>query len=74
MNAHGEWRELVGMLRRAQVAQSGIRDRSASQQIRDAATVEYGRMMDAVYLRLDRMSEKGVMGQISKLLATQGRV
>ncbi len=73
MNAHGEWRELVGMLRRAQIARIGMRDRSASQPSRDAATVEYSRMMDAIFLRLDRMLEKGIMGRISDLLAKRGR-
>ncbi|MES2434220.1 MAG: hypothetical protein V4586_10385 [Pseudomonadota bacterium] len=50
-----------------------MRDRSASQPSRDAATVEYSRMMDAIFLRLDRMLEKGIMGRISDLLAKRGR-
>ena len=73
MRAHGEWRELVGMLRREQIARSGMRDRSASQQIRDAATVE--REDDGCHLSAaGPQSEKGVMGHIPMLLATRGMV
>ena len=72
MSAPNAWIELIGHLRRAQVARRGMRDISVGQQMRDLATVEYSRAMDAVYDRLDQMMETGLTGRISTLLSQRG--
>ena len=57
MSAPNAWIDLIGQLRRAQVARRAMRDISVGQSIRDAATVEYSRAMDAIFDRLDQMME-----------------
>ena len=74
MSAPNAWIDLIGQLRRAQVARRGMRDIMVTQQIRDAATVEYSRAMDAIFERLDQMMELGLTGRISEFLAKRGRV
>lgn len=74
MSAPLAWVDLIGHLRRAQVAQRGMRDISVAQSIRDAATVEYSRALDAIFERLDQMMETGLTGRISNFLAKRGRV
>ena len=74
MSVPNAWIDLIGQLRRAQVARRGMRDITVAQPIRDAATVEYSRAMDAIFERLDQMTELGITGRISEWLAKQGRV
>ncbi|MES2435094.1 MAG: hypothetical protein V4586_14880 [Pseudomonadota bacterium] len=74
MSAPTPWIDLIGHLRRAQVARRGMRDITVDQSIRDAATVEYSRAMDAIFDRLDQMMEQGLTGRISEWLAKRGRV
>jgi hypothetical protein len=74
MSAPTPWIDLIGQLRRAQVARRGMRDITVGQPIRDAATVEYSRAMDAIFERLDQMMELGLTGRISEYLAKRGRV
>lgn len=74
MSVPTPWIDLIGQLRRAQVARRGMRDLTASQQTRDAATVEYSRAMDAIFERLDQMMDLGLTGRISDFLARRGRV
>lgn len=74
MSAPNAWIDLIGQLRRAQVARRGMRDITVTQTIRDAATVEYSRAMDAIFERLDQMMELGITGRISEWLAKRGRV
>lgn len=74
MSAPNAWIDLIGQLRRAQVSRRLMRDISATQQMRDAATVAYSRAMDAVFDRLDQMMEQGLMGRISTFLSARGRV
>ncbi|MDB5658350.1 MAG: hypothetical protein JWS10_965 [Cypionkella sp.] len=74
MSAPNAWIDLIGQLRLAQVARRAMRDISVGQPIRDAATVEYSRAMDAIFGRLDQMMELGLTGRISELLAKRGRV
>ena len=74
MSAPTAWIDLIGHLRRAQAARRGMRDITVTQAIRDAATVEYSRAMDAIFDRLDQMMELGITGRISEWLARRGRV
>lgn len=74
MSAPSGWIDMVGYLRRAQVARRIMRDIEASQQDRDLATVAYSRAVDAVFERLDLMMEVGVLAKISVWLSRTGRV
>jgi hypothetical protein len=74
MSAPNAWIDLIGQLRQAQVSRRLMRDISATQQMRDAATVAYSRAMDAVYDRLDQLMEQGVLGRIATFLSARGRV
>ena len=73
MSAPNAWIDLIGQLRRGQVARRTMRDISVGQQMRDLATAEYSRAMDAIFDRLDTMMELGLTGLISEALAKRGR-
>lgn len=69
MSAGQELAGLVADVRRAQVARAAYRDRTSTQQLRDAAVIEYSRAQDAIFERLDRMMEAGVLATISKAVS-----
>jgi hypothetical protein len=68
MSAAQDLAGLIADVRKAQVARSTYRDKAATQQLRDAAVIEYGRAQDAICERLDRMMETGALATISKRL------
>lgn len=72
MSAVQELAGLVADVRRAQVARAAYRDRTAAQQLRDAAVIEYSRAQGAIFERLDRMMETGVSTAISKAVSKRG--
>lgn len=74
MSAPSGWVDMIGQLRRAQVARRTMRNKEACQQARDAATVEYSRALDTIFEKLDLMMEVGVIAQISVFLSQRGRV
>lgn len=72
MSAARELAGLVADVRRAQVARAAYRDRTAAQPLRDAAVIEYSRAQDAIFARLDRMMETGVLATLSRRLEKRG--
>lgn len=64
-----EWSHLITHLRSAQIARASMRSPGANQQMRDEATVRYGCALDAIFDCLDRLSERGVLSRIGRLLS-----
>lgn len=64
MSAVQELAGLVADVRKAQVGRATYRDASATQQMRDAAMIEYVRAQDAIFERLDRMLGSGELAKI----------
>lgn len=73
MNAVRVWVDLIHQLHLAQVAHQAMRDTSVTRQIRDLATVEYARALDAIFARLVEMKLGGVLGRVSAMLSSGGR-
>jgi hypothetical protein len=74
MSTPSGWTDMIGQLRRAQVARRTMRNHEATPQARDLATAEYSRALDAIFEKLDLMMEVGVIAKISVWLSRAGRV
>jgi hypothetical protein len=67
------WTQLVGHHRAAQVAQDQMKDPSATQIVRDEATVRYARATDAMVASMTRLSEAQDIGRITLFLSKRER-
>lgn len=68
-----EWADMISALRQAQVAREGVRNKGASQQLRDESAVAYGRALDQVFAALDVLMETQVLGRVTLFLAKKER-
>lgn len=69
MTAPQDWIALVSDVRRAQAARATYRNKSAPQQVRDAAVIDYSRALDAAFERLDAMMDSGLLTKVTGLLS-----
>ena len=67
------WTDLIAALRRAQVARDIVREKGATQQLRDCAVIDYSRACDAMVEEMSKLSAAHDLGRITLLLSKKDR-
>lgn len=68
-----EWTQMIAAMREAQLAHAAMRERTSTQQMRDAAVARYTIAADNVIQYLGILSERNVLGAITLYLARKDR-
>lgn len=67
------WTAAMAHLHAAQVARDGMRNPDANSQMRDDATVRFGRELELLFDAMSQLREIGATGVITTYLSRRGR-
>ncbi|MGV8987610.1 MAG: hypothetical protein ACOH2H_15170 [Cypionkella sp.] len=73
MSSFCMWGQLLATYRTAYMARATMRNQATTQDVRDAAVIDYGRACDRLMDQLETMADRQLLTQIGSLLTVRGR-